>query len=319
MSSPLSPDDWYRPPQNPVPGRPYAPENGVWHYTDVTGLRGILKSGALWATGSQSLNDTTEVTFGINDVQNTWAELVTRLRPEAPRDPFEAWLAEVADRTRRREFFFVSASGLADNLPHWNGYAQEGVAVQFDPQVEFRLRCVGDCELYTPDFIPATLWRPVTYGATMPPGWRPTPDPVVAFIDWALDAFAALRAGKVADEALFYNALEYRYLELVCLRKTDAFAYEEEHRLLVVAPPDRSFIRTRETRFGATDYVVLEPASPADDRDRYCSRRGEQLPITHVRVRPSASAGDTERLVAQVLIEAGYDHVGTSISGIPYR
>jgi hypothetical protein len=291
----------------------------VWHYTDVAGLRGILESGALWATTSRSLNDTTEVAFGIGEVQRVWTELLPQLRPEAPREPFEAWLTGVADRTLRRDFFFVSASELSDNLPHWNGYAHEGVAVQFDPQVEFRLRCVGDCGLYTPDFIPATMWRPVTYGSTMPPGWRPTPEPVGEFLNWALDAFAALRAGKVVDATLFYNALEYRYLELVCLRKTDAFAYEEEHRLMVVAPPDRSHIRTRETRFGVTDYVVLEPASPRDDRDRYCSRRGEQLPITHVRVRPSASAADTERLVAHILAETGYGHVGTSVSGIPYR
>src|SRR4030043_709504 len=38
----------------------------IYHYTDGTGLRGILESGKLWFTDIFSLNDPTELRHGLN-------------------------------------------------------------------------------------------------------------------------------------------------------------------------------------------------------------------------------------------------------------
>ncbi|EJG2383281.1 hypothetical protein HMPREF1144_0490 [Klebsiella sp. OBRC7] len=38
----------------------------IYHYTDLNGLKGIIESGSLWATHFSFLNDSNELTHGMN-------------------------------------------------------------------------------------------------------------------------------------------------------------------------------------------------------------------------------------------------------------
>lgn len=41
------------------------PPDGLWHYTDAGGLRGILENDELWASETRFLNDATEISYGL--------------------------------------------------------------------------------------------------------------------------------------------------------------------------------------------------------------------------------------------------------------
>lgn len=42
----------------------------IYHYTDLNGLKGIIESGSLWATHFSFLNDSNELTHGMNCLEN---------------------------------------------------------------------------------------------------------------------------------------------------------------------------------------------------------------------------------------------------------
>ncbi|EFD2622350.1 hypothetical protein CK189_005805, partial [Escherichia coli] len=42
----------------------------IYHYTDLNGLKGIIESGSLWATHFSFLNDSNELSHGMNCLEN---------------------------------------------------------------------------------------------------------------------------------------------------------------------------------------------------------------------------------------------------------
>lgn len=315
-SDPLSDDDWWTPPAHPIPKRPDSIE--AWHYTNRAGLEGMLGSNTLWATSRSALNDTAEVEHGLNHVRDAWDLLSPSLKPEAPAAQAIDWLDAAIERTRQRDLFFFSATKNGDSLAHWNGYGGE-FAMQFDPAYEFRLKCVDSaCEVYTPDFIPPTLWRHVTYSSIdeLWLEWHPQEDPAKRIIIATLDAFEALNSERIKDETLFFNALEHNFLTAICLHKSQAFEYEDEVRLLAVAPPDQRFIKSRVGAYGEMTYVEL---APGDDLYRHCVEATERLPIMHIRVAPGPDAEHRHASLRELLDQTGYGDVSSDVSPITFR
>jgi hypothetical protein len=58
------------------------PQALIYHYTDGTGLRGILESGKLWFTDIFSLNDPTELKHGLNSAIEIIKKLMNNKSPE---------------------------------------------------------------------------------------------------------------------------------------------------------------------------------------------------------------------------------------------
>src|SRR6266403_3580319 len=57
------------------------PDDGIsdlFHYTDASGLLGILRSCSLWATHFQSLNDTSEMHYAIKQARDLLDSLVEK-------------------------------------------------------------------------------------------------------------------------------------------------------------------------------------------------------------------------------------------------
>lgn len=192
-------EKWLRPTKWPVDTRYFSWDFEVWHYTNLSGLEGIVTSNVLWATESGGLNDPSEVVGACEDLWLAWEEIRDDLIPDAPRDQVEEWLFCVLGLVRARRFFFVSACTDGDKLQHWKSYAGgKGYAVEFDRQIELRLLCPEDRQkLYLPDFAPFPWWREVNYG----PYWQFASQghPFIAFFDSALTAFNALNRAFTAE------------------------------------------------------------------------------------------------------------------------
>ncbi|BBZ37094.1 DUF2971 domain-containing protein [Mycobacterium conspicuum] len=117
----------------------------LYHYTGISGLRGILDSSMLYATNIAYLNDAQEMKHGIKEVSfllSPASPVVKDLISENP--PFEKAINEVLSRLRA-EFVsehhqsllqapYVSClSAMGDQLSQWQGYAgQGGYAIHFD-------------------------------------------------------------------------------------------------------------------------------------------------------------------------------------------
>ena len=105
----------------------------VWHYTSAEGLLGIVTSREVWASSPVAMNDSSEVEYGVNCLDEAWASV----RGEAPGVGVTDFLAEVMDHdfsTSVSEMGFAfCASRSRDMLSQWIQYAgPRGFAIGLD-------------------------------------------------------------------------------------------------------------------------------------------------------------------------------------------
>ena len=97
------------------------PHDGtVYHYTDATGLKGMLETGHVWASQASSLNDRSEAIDG-------WRRLHEMLISEDAHDlqSFTASRLKDAHKASAR-VFVVSASTEPNDVNQWRLYAADG-------------------------------------------------------------------------------------------------------------------------------------------------------------------------------------------------
>jgi hypothetical protein len=107
------------------------PRPKIYHYTDVAGALGILKSGELWLTERAHLNDTLEIQYGLHiahelfetAVQNTSAHIPTHVTSH---------LKEKLTSGLTKFGFWVFSASLDDNedIGQWRSYADDGRGVR---------------------------------------------------------------------------------------------------------------------------------------------------------------------------------------------
>jgi hypothetical protein len=95
----------------------------LYHYTDVSGLLGILKSGHFWASSIHHQNDSEEFAYG--------ATLLKDLLPSVaePDDSLDRGIRTAFRQPDRYSVFVASLSELGDDLGQWRAYAGNGAGV----------------------------------------------------------------------------------------------------------------------------------------------------------------------------------------------
>lgn len=100
----------------------------LYHYTTTDGLRGILTSQSLYATDPLYLNDSTELSHGLDLLSEVY---------EQGRSAHEEWVADVLDecfpphpwRFKRDPAYIACLSEAGDQLSQWRAYGRSGGAV----------------------------------------------------------------------------------------------------------------------------------------------------------------------------------------------
>ena len=111
------------------------PPDIIYHYTNETGLKGILESGKLWLTEIGGLNDPSELKHGFDVAIKTLKKMVASGPPESR--IFARDLELIAKRgtiQKAADFFICSFSLCSDDLGQWRAYADNGrgFALGFD-------------------------------------------------------------------------------------------------------------------------------------------------------------------------------------------
>jgi hypothetical protein len=119
----------------------------IYHFTDIEGMIGIYNERTLWATHASSLNDVTEILYGIDIAKK---HVLARLNPlpnatSIPHvslpakynDILEAVYKFLGEPSKEYETFVISFCGNIDKSMHWLHYGRggKGVALGFDPSV----------------------------------------------------------------------------------------------------------------------------------------------------------------------------------------
>lgn len=108
----------------------------IYHYTNDSGLRGILETGTFWLTDIFNLNDPSELRHGFSHAINALNNMAATGPPESKffAEQFEAFDKEIQNSAH---FFVCSFSSCGDDLGQWRAYADNGCgyALGFDAKV----------------------------------------------------------------------------------------------------------------------------------------------------------------------------------------
>lgn len=292
---------------------PYPSEDLVWHYTNSSGLLGLLRSHTLWASSTEHMNDERELVYGRERVR---ADLETAL---ADHNGDSGSAQELSPETllRVRRFldamehaglvFLACASTDGDSVSQWRAYGGEaGYAIGLESRTPLALLARSPPLNETSRRRPALCWRRITYDSGQQ--------------HMMLDELVKVFTIAFRKEHGLEDVVAFPYWNVASLVKHEQFADEREVRMVVQVPEGVDALDFRASRFGLTPFVRLTGSSAeAEKVGPYVTTDTWRLPILHVRVGPSQYQEAHIFGVRQALAAFGYEEVEVSGSAIPLR
>lgn len=246
----------------------------IWHYSDASGVIGILGGHSLWASSIQNLNDSREFYYGL-DIFREIIEKSQESRYLHPQQKLHLDLFLSRLSSLDNSELYVCCSSLAeDDLAQWRLYGGgDPHAVVLDGATKLSVLGRSDA--------PATLmgvrpyWEEVVYG-------------VAEQVEY-LERVAGYVANFAPPEGVMDLDSDHALIELDLVRrslllcKDPSYAHEKEVRCIVREIPEDK-IYYRHGKYGVTPYLKLTGGSG----DARTSRHPRPLPITKVVVGPTS-------------------------------
>jgi hypothetical protein len=270
-----------------------APHNGImYHYTGLSGLMGIIKTGKLWATDIRYLNDTGEATYGMNRI----AEI---LDAELHKWGDPMWLRSLKFHlthiTIDRRTFVACFCKIDDLLSQWRGYGRLGYSIGFDrnalrqqgaEEPYFALRDISyKDETFCEEVLAILETLHHSYPSPLPQGSA----------DTVLAATTPVIVPALTD-----------LLTLIPKFKNPAFKQEEEVRAEHLHVPSE-VLELRESQLGPTPYVLLNVG------------QGDKSSIRTIRIGPTSHPNEAQQGINDLLARYDLPHVDVLRSTVPYR
>lgn len=290
-------------------GPQYRANGWVWHYTSAEALNNILIQHYLWASSPHHLNDTSELTHGLETIECA----VNRAADDAdhPSDPAIQTLKEVFNETfvnkAMHEIYYLSASTAPDSLTLWRNYSTNaGFAIGLRPKRDLSPEgvIVDDHEDYSDLDLPVIAnWYRVQYSNSKKDALADS------FVVSALNDIAT--AGR-EDRELVITELRKHLIVLASTMKHEAFKDEREVRWITTnwAPVD--VVHYEVTHRGFVPVLHVRTAG-SDEEDPH-------LPIVAVRCSPTSSP-TIVRTIQGLLKQRGYVAASADVqkSTMPFR
>lgn len=259
----------------------------VWHYTDASGLLGMVQGRQVWATHFQFMNDTMEGVLLLEPLR-TFVKSSSTLSA-SDKDFMEKMLEPYAGESRLTisrvpdgNLFLLCGSTEGDELTLWRNYARENIsfAVGLDPNVPLGI--------IPPDgdnvgFNSIQHWEKVRYQ-------EPASHLPEEYQEQLRGALAAVDGGDRIRET------SDQIQKILSFTKAKAFRDERETRLVVEANSTPLW-RFRSGRFGITPYVALGVS------EAWGKKSDGIAPLPIKKIRLSAAAKTADRLALDALLE----------------
>lgn len=215
------------------------PPEILYHYTSMSALLSIVKSGRIWATHFRFLNDRSEIKTMWDAVQSRLEERIVK---EGSADVAHA-LSEVAEAVKGRRSsneFVASFSENGDDLTQWRSYCNSGAGVSLGfSNTALESWWVSDPAGGQPSWVGGRLMK-----------IRYLDDKNIAALDPVIDNALDI-ADQLSGEQGFFGTMQHKDIARAALGlvapsyKHAAFRHECEWRLVVNKPhkpmPGRRF------------------------------------------------------------------------------
>lgn len=286
----------------------------LYHYTDATGLKGIIESGAIRATHISYMNDSSEYLHAVSLLsQEIEANLATEKNPLRA-----SLLREIRDpvgltQPQHVGPYFVACFSAAENsLNQWRAYGrgEGGYSIGFDA-TQLDQRVIG------------------LNGALSPVNYDPSEQAKLVrdLLAWGLSEYQRLAEilpdiQREEHRRKWAHMFLWRAAAAAPIMKNPAFAEEREWRLIQM-PPSKDDIRFVPRQTGLAPFTELRLGTPQAGTPDKTARLGRELPDRLPIVKLWSGPGkttETSLLAGRTLLEQmNYDDVKLEASKIPYR
>ena len=271
----------------------YFDDKIIFHYTNVTGLKGIIENNCLWATNLSYVNDSKELTLGLNIYREVSETLLKKKgKSKAYREILQKFLECLRSKNISNRYA-CCFTGNGDQLSQWRGYGSngQGYAIGFETK-----KLVGNIEPYAE---PSRIIYDV--------------DTQRHYAEKHLDTFikgfiSALKASHKAVSkhidtivSMLEQESEYSILGF----KHKGFQEESENRLHL-AHPELETTKVLEKNGILIPYIELKT-------------KGARLPIKQITIGPTIDYDRAEKGVRFLLEQHGYRNVKIVRSQIPFK
>lgn len=297
----------------PLPEQVWGPT--VYHYTNATGLLGILDSQSLWASSPLALNDVSEMDTGVAIVQEVWDSWEKNSLAKWKRDLIsDALRPSIFEKVKDHVYFF-SASRQHDLLNQWQGYARrQGYCLGISTQQKLAVFQEDTEDYVVPTghvIVTASGWYDVIY----------TPEKQWEAVTRLLDFLITNLTDDPQDDRdirSFRFRIQGYMGTLVALLKDEAFQLEEEVRFVASTPSEAPEF-FREGPFGLTPYQKIVPVK--EYTDSYVRGATDRLAVTRLVCGPVNESEKESVLAAagRLLRARRYPDVPVDPSRVPYR
>ena len=271
----------------------------VFHYCDAAAAVNIISTGTLWASLSTTLNDSSEVSFGIAAFDAAVAHGAEEL-PEIDSTYLTIALERCATLATSHSIYIVSASAVPDSLSQFRSYGDYALGI--NTAADWRL---PEYQRGKPGF-PPSGWFEVLY----------TRDDLIDAAAWwsgnVIEGFKRLPvphsgADDRAPHEQFARQYALWYLAMVTRIKHPAFIDEREVRRVFLGNPSVP-VRVRATGRGVVPYVIVP-----------CESRGIDggSPLSSVHLGPGCP--DISRIGVRVLLQQENYEFEPTVPDIPFR
>lgn len=299
------------------PRRAY--RSSVWHYTSAAGLTGILASdaqnqqparGVLHATAATSLNDLTELRYGVERIK-AWYNAAGNGEEgtAAAHLAIRSVLKNLEQSVLAEPAYVVCASKEGDSLGQWRGYAGDGgYAMRIDTAQEYFI--VGQPSSRI-GLLLSPQWVEVAYNSE-------EQDSIIREqFDYILDSRSVIGRLIAGEDPKTGVVLVSGLLSgLAAALKHPSFKEEREVRLIAFRPTD-VIPRFRPSSRGPVPYIQLVPSIWPSVIE---PPRLERLAVDAVRIGPpqGEAAAQRERGVRALLDATGRTRTQILHSQIPF-
>lgn len=259
-----------------------APPDLMYHYTDASGLEGILRSGTLWLTDVFRLNDPGEIRYGLDAAcAHLAAEGGFGDAPEIEKEFVKTVCEKLQENAESSaNYLVISCSFERDHPDQWKKYGDNGsgYALAFD---------AGTLERHFMAAAPSNHSTfPISYAAEEMQSMQR------AIVGQALEIVRAV--GPHMGRTLLRRVsvrLSVNILHCAIFFKAPKWASEREYRFMMVHRGDLAVPGIKTRRRG-------------DMEVRYCEydwKSGCAAALREIVIGPQADAGFAERLCAELL------------------
>lgn len=293
------------------------------HYTDLTGLTGIIRSGEFWATNLAFLNDKSELLHGLD-----CADKALKLMPSPVY--FDEWDQDVTaaiEQLKQQaidDIFTVSFCRNADLLSQWRGYSgkAQGVSLIFDQQL---LMAMFEA------FI-ARENKPLKQGIHLDNFYLinenvtyTDPDQTPEFkekIQIYINKYGNYEKAVYPDEGNQSGYIQHMISQVAPFFKHSGFREEEEFRIVIRNLSGYDKIQFRNNGKTIIPYIpVTLTVGKKDATEEEKKEKKEKiiLPLREIKVGPCEDFMQVKKGIEMLLRANGYFGVKITSSSIPYR